>query len=68
MGSVRATMVLGLGQKRQAKLADLHLVAVDQHRRIHRLPVDVGAVEATDRRRRGIRRSPTETPRAGGSQ
>src|SRR6476659_6209861 len=41
-------MVLGLGQKRQAKLADLHLVAVDQHRRIHRLPVDVGAVEATD--------------------
>ena len=43
-----ATVDLRFGQKRQAKLADLNLVAVDQHRRIHRLPVHVGAVEATD--------------------
>ena len=67
MGSARATMVLGLAQKRQAKLADLHLVAVDQHRRIHRLPVDVGAVEATDVDNVAFV-GPPGTPRAGGSQ
>ena len=45
---------LGLGRcrrlgphKNQAKLADLNFVATDQHSRLHRLPVDVGAVEAT---------------------
>jgi hypothetical protein len=41
-------VVFGRGQKHQAKLADLHFVAVDQHRRLRRSPVDVGAVEATD--------------------
>src|ERR1700731_4294477 len=43
-----AAVVLALGREHQAELADLHLVAVEQHRRLHRLPVDVGAVEATD--------------------
>jgi hypothetical protein len=42
-----AAVVLALGRKHQAELADLHLV-IEQHRRLHRLPVDVGAVEATD--------------------
>ena len=46
--SVARGRVLGLGRKHQAELADLHLIAVEQHRRLHRLPVDVGAVEATD--------------------
>ena len=39
---------LGLVKNVRRNFADLHLVAVYQHRRIHRLPVDVGAVEATD--------------------
>src|SRR5580693_4923218 len=39
---------LALGREHQAELADLHLVAAEQHRRLHRLPVDVRAVEATD--------------------
>src|SRR6202048_1790004 len=43
-----AAVVLALGREHQAELADLHLVAVEQHRRLHRLSVDVGAVEATD--------------------
>jgi hypothetical protein len=38
----------GPGQEGQAELADLDLITIDQHRRIHRLPVDIGAVEATD--------------------
>src|SRR6185312_6269071 len=46
--TVRAIVVFGRGQEDQAKLADLHLVAVAQHRRLRRFPVDVGAVEATD--------------------
>src|ERR1700692_1063369 len=40
--------VLGAGQERQSKLADLHLVAVRQHSRVHRFTVDVSAVEAAD--------------------
>src|SRR5258705_7848733 len=43
-----AAVVLALGRKHQAELADLPLVAAEQPRRLHRLPVDVGAVEATD--------------------
>jgi hypothetical protein len=41
-------VALGPGQKHQAELADLHLVAVCQHSGIHRLTVDVRAVEAAD--------------------
>src|SRR4051812_22225481 len=37
---------LGSGEEHQAELADLDLVAVGQHSRVDRLPVDVGAVEA----------------------
>ena len=36
------------GQKHQSKFADLHLVAVRQHRRVHGFTVDVRAVEAAD--------------------
>ena len=36
------------GQKHQSKFADLHLVAVRQHRRAHGFTVDVRAVEAAD--------------------
>src|ERR1700761_3536280 len=36
------------GQEDQAELADLHLVAVGEHGGVHRLAVDVGAVEAAD--------------------
>src|ERR1700736_3565664 len=43
-----AAVVRALGGEARAELADLRLVAVEQHRRLHRLPVDVGAVEATD--------------------
>src|ERR1700749_1966868 len=39
---------LGPGQKHQAEFADLNLVAVGQHGRIDRLPVDIGAIEAAD--------------------
>src|SRR5271170_1594199 len=38
----------GPGQEGQTELADLDLITIDQHRRIHRLPVDIGAVEAAD--------------------
>jgi hypothetical protein len=38
----------GAGQKHQSKFADLHLVAVRQHRRVHGFTVDVRAVEAAD--------------------
>src|SRR6185312_656801 len=39
---------LGPGQEDQAEFADLNLVAVRQHCRIDRLPVDVGAIETAD--------------------
>src|ERR1700754_1063438 len=38
----------GAGQKHQSKFADLHLVAVRQHRPVHGFTVDVRAVEAAD--------------------
>jgi len=38
----------GFGQEHQAELADLDLVAALQHRQVHRLPVDIGAVKAAD--------------------
>jgi hypothetical protein len=39
----------GIGQpERQLKLSALQLVAVDQHGRLDRLPVDVSAVEAAE--------------------
>jgi hypothetical protein len=40
--------VLGAGHERQSKPADLHLVAVRQHSRVHGFTVDVSAVEAAD--------------------
>jgi len=59
----RQPWFLGLVKNVRPKLADL------QPRRrwtstaeFHRLPVDVGAVEATDVDDRGIRRSPTGAP------
>src|SRR4051812_18798613 len=36
------------GQVHQAELADLHLVAAGERGDVHRLAVDVGAVEAAD--------------------
>jgi len=36
------------GQEHQTEFADLDLVAVCQHRRMHLLAVDIGAVEAAD--------------------
>ena len=44
----RCRRAFGPGEEHQAELADLHLVAVGEHRRIDRLAVDVGAVEAAD--------------------
>ena len=38
----------GPGEKHQAVFADLDLVAVGQHRRLHRFTVEIGAVEAAD--------------------
>ena len=38
----------GAGQKHQSKFADLHLVAVRRHRRVHGFTVDVSVVEAAD--------------------
>jgi hypothetical protein len=43
-----AVITPGAGQKHQAELADLHLITIGQHGRIHRLAIDVGAVEAAD--------------------
>src|SRR5690606_5679621 len=36
------------GHEHQPELADLHLVTVAERRRLHPLPVDVGAVETAD--------------------
>ena len=55
----------GAGQKHQSKFAELHLVAVRQHRPVHRFTVDVRAVEAADVDNLE-RRLPTGTRRAGG--
>jgi hypothetical protein len=37
-----------LVKENEPKLADLNLVAISQYRRIHGLPVDIGAVETTE--------------------
>src|ERR1700739_3929450 len=42
----RSRCVGSAGQKHQSELADLHLVAVGQYRRVHGFTVDVSAVEA----------------------
>jgi hypothetical protein len=60
-----ATVVPGHSQKHQAKLAELHFVAVDQHRRFRRFPVDVGPLRLPTSTMQN-RPSPTATPRAGG--
>src|ERR1700742_3589913 len=48
--AARTAVVVTLrpGEKYQAELADLDLVTIGQHRGVHGLAIDVGAIEAAD--------------------